>query len=167
MYWERWLILFNLELWGWPHHHACSLWNGPLETSYHLSNCPLDAVWSLVTSWEHFAILDVAQHANFNTLDSWEHSLRSIPKDHKRAFNGLAIYTMWNLRKEWNHRIFESTQATALQVAGMNKKKHGNIQKGTLYAKWIGLGLVCYCWGSLAGLDMLVWLSSPVYKILS
>jgi len=49
----------NLELRGWPHHHACAL---PLKTSYHLCLAyPFaQAVWSLVTSWEHFATLDMA-----------------------------------------------------------------------------------------------------------
>jgi len=60
----------NLELRGWPRHHACALCNGPLKTNHHLCLAyPFaQAVWSLVTSWEHFATLDVAQHAHFDTL---------------------------------------------------------------------------------------------------
>jgi hypothetical protein len=38
--------------------------------------------------------------------DWWDHSLHSIPKDRKRAFNSLDIYTMWNLWKERNCRVF-------------------------------------------------------------
>jgi hypothetical protein len=63
----------NLELRGWPRHHACALCNGPLKTSHHLCLAyPFaQAVWSLVTPWKHFATLDVAQHAHFDTLADW------------------------------------------------------------------------------------------------
>lgn len=99
----------NLQSRGWPHNDACALCHGPLETCYHLClACPFaEAVWSHITSSEHFTEIDVTQQANFNTLaDWWDHSLRLIPKERKRAFNGLAIYTMWNLWKERNRRIF-------------------------------------------------------------
>jgi hypothetical protein len=76
------LMVDNLELRGCLHHHAC----GPLKIGYHnCLACPFaQVVWSLVTSWEHFDTIDVAQHSNFNTLaDRWEQSLSLIPNDRK------------------------------------------------------------------------------------
>jgi hypothetical protein len=35
----------------------------------------------------------------------------------KRAFNGIVIYTMWNIWNERNRRIFESVALPPVQVA--------------------------------------------------
>jgi len=40
-----------------------------------------------------------------------------VPRAERRRFNGLVIYTFWNLWKERNRRIFNNATETALQVA--------------------------------------------------
>jgi hypothetical protein len=50
------------------------------------------------------------------------YTLRMVPIECKRAFNSLAIYTMWNLSKELNCRIFDNIHSTALQIVGRIKE---------------------------------------------
>jgi len=52
----------------------------------------------------------------------WENAARSVPKDKRRHFNGLIIYTMWNIWKERNRRIFDQKFLTAQEVATRIKK---------------------------------------------
>jgi len=40
----------------------------------------------------------------------------------RRRFNGLVIYTFWNLWKERNRRIFDNKMETVLQVAARIKE---------------------------------------------
>jgi len=45
-----------------------------------------------------------------------------VAKEERRGFNGLVIYTCWNLWKERNRRIFNNAQELALQVASRVKE---------------------------------------------
>ena len=55
-------------------------------------------------------------------VDWWESTLLLIPKEKRRDFNGMVIYTMWNLWKERNRRIFDNKSSTAIQVAERTKE---------------------------------------------
>lgn len=60
---------------------------------------------------------DVTQHTNFISFgDWWENNLRLVPKERKLAFNGLVIYTLWNLWKDHNQRIFDTNPSSVYQV---------------------------------------------------
>ena len=52
----------------------------------------------------------------------WEEATAKVPKTERRRFNGLVIYTFWNLRKERNRRIFKNKMETVLQVAARIKE---------------------------------------------
>ena len=41
----------------------------------------------------------------------------TVPRQRWRHFNGVAIYTMWNIWKETNRRIFQDAAMDARQVA--------------------------------------------------
>ena len=101
------------EIW-WPHHETCALYNEPLESSYHhCLACPFaQVVWFQVLSWEPFDTL----------ADWWENTLLLVPQERERAFNDLAIYTMRNLWKERNHRIFDATHATVPKLLEGSRK---------------------------------------------
>ena len=45
-----------------------------------------------------------------------------VPTDRRWDFNGMAIYIMWNLWKERNHRIFDNIHSTAQHVAERTKE---------------------------------------------
>jgi hypothetical protein len=54
--------------------------------------------------------------ANFDSISN-RFEAKLIHKNHKRDFNGMVIYIMWNLWKELNQRIFENKSLAAEQVA--------------------------------------------------
>jgi hypothetical protein len=114
----------NLAIRGWPHQDACILCNGPLETGHHLClGCTFaQATWSIVTSWEGINLQPALQTPSNSLVDWWESASLSIPKEKRRDFNGMAIYTMWNLWKERNRRIFDNKYSAATQVAERTKE---------------------------------------------
>jgi hypothetical protein len=52
----------------------------------------------------------------------WEEEASKVPKQDRKRFNGILIYIVWNMWKERNRRIFESTHMTAQQVALLAKE---------------------------------------------
>ena len=110
----------NLALRGWPHQNSCALCSGPLETGLHLClTCPYaQVVWNQISTWKNFNILQAAHPVQFDNIGKWwEKAARSVPKDKRRHFNGLIIYTMWNIWKERNRRIFDQKFLTVKKVA--------------------------------------------------
>ena len=104
------------------HSPTCSrkMCNGPLETGLHL--CPLcpvaKEVWCIVLAWEHFDT-DLIRHQTQPTeiRTWWEQAATKVPKERRRHFNGVVIYTMWNIWKERNGRIFQVAAMDDRQVA--------------------------------------------------
>jgi len=52
----------------------------------------------------------------------WEDTVLMVTKEERRRFNGLVIYTCWNLWKERNRRILSNVYEPALQVASRIKE---------------------------------------------
>jgi hypothetical protein len=52
----------------------------------------------------------------------WEEEAAKIPRQRRRHFNGVVIYTMWNIWKERNIRIFQNLVMDAQQVASKTKE---------------------------------------------
>jgi len=93
----------NLQLRNWPHQDHCVLCNGPLETVLHLFLlCPLAIeVWRLVLGWEHFDVDLIRPQVQPSSIRAWwEEGAANIPRQRRRHFNGVVIYTMWNIWKE-------------------------------------------------------------------
>ena len=91
-----------------------------METCLDLSLlCPFTkAVWSQVLSWEHFDVQLIHPTQDPPHLKSWwEEAATKIAKQERRRFNGMVIYTLWNIWKERNRRIFNNAHESALQVA--------------------------------------------------
>ncbi|KAJ1259251.1 hypothetical protein BS78_10G139800 [Paspalum vaginatum] len=106
---------------GWPHQPSCPLCNGPLDSGLHLClTCPFtQEVWSRVLAWVNFSLpQQIDPNSIPNIREWWEKSETLFPKDRRRVFNGVVIYTMWNLWKERNRRIFKHCSLSSLQVAG-------------------------------------------------
>jgi hypothetical protein len=87
--------------------------------------CPFTkAVWSLILSWEHFdaqLILPSQELAHF--ISWWEEAETKIIKGERRCFNGMVIFTLWNLWKERNRRIFNNAYESAMLVASRVKEE--------------------------------------------
>jgi hypothetical protein len=47
---------------------------------------------------------------------------KKIPKSNKRRFNGMVIYTVWNIWKERNRRIFNNNSEPALHVLSRTRE---------------------------------------------
>jgi hypothetical protein len=47
----------------------------------------------------------------------WEEAETKITKGERKWFNGMVIFTFWNLWKERNRRIFNNAHESAMQVA--------------------------------------------------
>jgi hypothetical protein len=93
---DKILTADNLQRRGWPHQERCVLCDGPLETGLHLSLlCPyVKAVWNQILDCEHFDIhLPQPQHDPLHIHDWWEEAAKKVPKEERRCFNGMAIYT--------------------------------------------------------------------------
>jgi hypothetical protein len=75
-------------------------------------------VWHQILVWEGLSLLAQADITHFSSIkDWWEATAFPLPKNQKRDFNGLMIYTLWNIRKERNRRIFENSALTPIQLA--------------------------------------------------
>ena len=117
---DKLLTANNLATRGWPHQPNCSLCNGLLETGPHLClHCPFArAVWHQILVWEGLSLVAQADPTHFSSIkDWWEATSSPLPKNQKRDFNGLMIYTLWNIWKERNRRIFENSALTPIQLA--------------------------------------------------
>jgi hypothetical protein len=115
---EKALIAENLQKRGWPHQDHCTLCNGPLETCIHLALlCPFaKSIWSLTLAWGHFdENLITPSEEPSKMIRWWEESQARIQKSERRRFNGVVIYTIWNIWKEFND-VFETTVQVASRV---------------------------------------------------
>jgi hypothetical protein len=85
--------------------------------------CPFaKAIWSLTLAWVHFdENLIIPSDEPSHLIRWWEETQAKIPKS-ERLFNGVVIYTLWNVWKERNRRIFTDTFQTAAQVASRAKE---------------------------------------------
>jgi hypothetical protein len=52
----------------------------------------------------------------------WEEAKTKITKGERKRFNGMLIFTLWNVWKERNRRIFNNAYESAMQVASRVKE---------------------------------------------
>ncbi|WVZ89665.1 LOW QUALITY PROTEIN: hypothetical protein U9M48_036039 [Paspalum notatum var. saurae] len=66
--------------------------------------CPFArALWDQILAWEGLTFPTQADPARSSSIkDWWEATSSSVPKSQKRDFNGIMIYTLWNIWKERN-----------------------------------------------------------------
>ncbi|KAF7010740.1 hypothetical protein CFC21_025114 [Triticum aestivum] len=51
--------------------------------------------------------------------DWWDSLTTNLPKNDRRRQSGRFLYTIWNIWKERNRRIFNGTRLTHLEVAAI------------------------------------------------
>jgi hypothetical protein len=86
--------------------------------------CPFaKAVWNQILSWENFNDLQSQlQGVHVHITSWWEEAAMKVPTAERRRFNGVVIYTFWNIWKERNRRIFNHAAETVIQVAARIKE---------------------------------------------
>ena len=112
--------------------------DGPLETGLHLILlCPFaKAVWNQVLVWEDFDTqLSNTQPEPMCIDDWWDKAVQKVPIPMKRQFNGVVIYTIWNIWKERNRQIFKNTSESPMQVASrvredVVQRKGASLERG-------------------------------------
>ena len=63
--------------------------------------------------------------------DWWRNLLMHLPKKERRVAAGLLMYTVWNIWKERNRRIFEGASLPATRVVALIKEEIGLRQSAT------------------------------------
>ena len=124
-----WLVLHGkiltadmLAIRGWPHDPTCPLCLGAPETATHLcKDCPFAiAVWSHVQAWTGEAPTNMMTiPPPMGVSDWWDRLICPLSKDERRRRSGHFLYTIWNIWKERNRRIFIGTRLTHLEVAAI------------------------------------------------
>jgi len=76
-----------------------------------------------VLGWEHFDVDLIRPQVQPSSIRAWwEQGAANIPRQRCRHFNGVVIYTMWNIWKERNRRIFQNLVMDVRQVASKTKE---------------------------------------------
>ena len=78
-------------------------------------------MWRQILAWEHFDITLGQQQGDPLQIMSWWDKAVTVPLRERRHFNGMVLYTFWNLWKERNRRIFNNNSESVMQVAGRIK----------------------------------------------
>jgi exonuclease III len=122
-----WLVLHgriltaeNLAIRGWPHNPICRLCLTSVETVAHLCrDCPFSQeVWRTVNAAE-----GMTNPSPPNTDSSinlwWEEYLATASGRSMRERSGIMIYSLWNIWKERNRRVFTGNRMTYREVANL------------------------------------------------
>ena len=113
---EKLLTADKLQARNWPCNPVCSLCSNHPETATHLClHCPFAVeVWGLVSNWFGGVVFVPAQELS---IKDWRcEAITQQPKPERRKVAALLMYTVWNLWKERNRRIFEGKVANPRMV---------------------------------------------------
>lgn len=117
---EKILTADRLQERNWSCNPVCPLCSSAPESALHIClQCPFtQQVWALVEQWtSHFVLKPDAASSELEAW--WLMSLQHVDAKQRRSKVALMLYTLWNLWKERNRRIFEGSQAqpaTMLQL---------------------------------------------------
>jgi hypothetical protein len=79
-------------------------------------------VWDLVSRWIGGGIVQVPT-LNVSMEAWWNSSTQNLPRNIKRAVQGILMYTTWHLWKERNRRIFQGSAASPVAVFQLLKEE--------------------------------------------
>jgi hypothetical protein len=108
------------------------------------------AVWHQILVWEGLSLPALADPAQFSSIkDWWEATSSPLPNNQKCDFNGLMIYTLWNIWKERNRRIFENSALTPIQLALRIKEDGFTVKRAMFFSIRLLQWFSCFmrvCW---------------------
>lgn len=107
---------------NWPCNPLCSLCDQVQETAQHSAlHCVFaKEVWLLVANWTN-GLVQVPKDG-IHIEDWWNSELSGLPKQMKRNKAAAIIYTVWNVWKERNRRVFESASLSPARVFSVIKE---------------------------------------------
>lgn len=108
----------NLTIRGWPHNPICHLYLAFDETVAHLCrDCPFSQeVWKTVNAAEEMTI--PSPHNTDSSVQLWwDGFLATASVRSAREHSGIMIYSLWNIWKERNRRVFTGKRMTYREVA--------------------------------------------------
>ena len=116
---------------NWPCDPVCKLCDQEQETAIHLCLGCVYAreVWTLMEDWSGGLVRVPEQGLQIEGW--WRNSLMHLPKKERRVAAALLMYTVWNIWKERNRRIFEGASLPATRVVALIKEEIGLRQSAT------------------------------------
>ena len=111
----------NLIIRNWPCNEVCTFCDQELETATHLSCYFAREAWLKVSEWTGFSSTPISLDEVF-FADWWHKTLAAVTGRQRRNVAAIIMYTVWNLWKERNRRIFDAKTGTPGLVLGFIKE---------------------------------------------
>lgn len=120
---EKILTADQLLARNWTCNPICPLCDQVQESAQHLclSCVYAQEVWVLVNRWSEGLVM--IPDRTIELLQWWNDAFVGMPKNNKRDRASLMIYTVWNIWKERNRRVFQGQSDTPHRVFALIKEE--------------------------------------------
>ena len=120
---EKILIADKLQERHWPCNTVYTLCQQAPETAQHLHlHCPYSQrIWELVHTWTNGLIKK--PEMNMTIEEWWTQEVQVPTKAQRRTWAAINMYTVWNIWKKRNRRIFEAKEADQVTVLHLIKEE--------------------------------------------
>lgn len=108
---------------NWPNDPVCKLCGVDPKTPTHLcKDCPYSKqVWEQLKTWFQLLVIDTVPITG-SIHSYWRKCRTKFERRLRKTFDGIIIYSWWNIWKERNRKTFQQASLQAFQVASMCKE---------------------------------------------